>query len=248
MNPPLERPAPRIYSPAHLDVGASIELDQSASRHVAGALRLQPGARLVLFNGEGGEYTAEIEHLERRVVRVRITGHEAVEREAPLPIQLGLAVSRGDRMDYAIQKSTELGVAAIHPLLTERTEVKLSAERREKKVQHWQQVAVSACEQCGRNQPPRVHEISALAAWLPAASGDYKFVLHHHSERGLAGLARPAGVCLLIGPEGGLSPGEIDAATDSGFQALRLGPRVLRTETAPLAALSILQFHWGDLQ
>ena len=175
-------------------------------------------------------------------------GHDPIDREAALPIYLGLAVSRGERMDYAVQKSTELGVAELFPLLTERTEVRLKADRFEKKRQHWQTIAYSACEQCGRNRPPVIHTPQPLLQWLSTAPGDCRLVLHHRSSDTLADTPRPESASLLIGPEGGLTDAEIEAALGAGFAPLRLGPRVMRTETAPVAALAVLQFHWGDLQ
>lgn len=240
--------APRIYTSQALATGTLIDLEEGPARHVAGSLRLKNGAALTLFNGLGGEYHARIDTLERRRVRVAVESFDPLERESSLPVTLALGISRGERMDYAIQKSTELGVAGIVPLVTERTEVRLRGDREEKKLKHWQQVAISACEQCGRNRLPEIQSPLALQAWLERAQGDCKLVLHHRAEGGLAALPKPAGVDLLIGPEGGLSGSEIDTARALGFAAMALGPRVMRTETAPVAALSIIQFHWGDMQ
>lgn len=222
-------------------------LEEGPSRHLAAALRLQPGSAVVLFNGRGGEYRAEIIKLTRKSVTVAVASFDSRDRESTLPVVLGLAVSRGERMDYAIQKCTELGVAEVFPLQTERTEVKLRGDRLQRKREHWQQVAISACEQCGRNRPPRVHPLQNLAGWLGSTTASCRLVLHHRSDSGLAGLPEPGEVALLIGPEGGLAPAEIEAAEAAGFQALTLGPRVLRTETAPVAALSVIQFLWGDM-
>lgn len=240
--------APRIYTPQELAEGAELALDEAAARHVAGALRLKPGAGLRLFNGGGGEYAARIGAVDRRQVRVTVGNFLDFECESPLPITLGLAISRGERMDYAIQKATELGVTAIQPLITERTEVRLKGEREQKKRRHWQQVATSACEQCGRNRIPQVHMALTLGEWLERAAGDCRLVLHHRADTGLAAMATPQSVDLLVGPEGGLSAPEIEAALGAGFSPLALGPRVMRTETAPVAVLSILQFHWGDMR
>jgi 16S rRNA (uracil1498-N3)-methyltransferase len=193
-------------------------------------------------------YPATIESVERKRVTVRLGVFNPVSREATLPVTLGLSISRGERMDLAIQKSTELGVHRVVPLLSERTEVKLPGERADKKHRHWQHIALSACEQCGRNCPPEIAPIQTLADWLNSVGADLRLVLHHRSEASLAELPRPESVALLVGPEGGLSAQEIDAAERAGFQSIRLGPRVMRTETAPLAALSVLQFHWGDLR
>ncbi len=246
MNQPPE--APRIYTAQPLATGADIELEESAARHVAGALRLRAGAALTLFNGDGGEYHAELVEAARRQVRVRVGEFNPVERESPLPVTLGLGISRGERMDYAIQKSTELGVARVVPLISERTEVRLRGEREQKKQRHWQQVAISACEQCGRNRVPEIAAVTGLADWLAQATGDLRLVLHHRTDGGLGDLPRPANLDLLVGPEGGLAPAEVDAALAAGFTGMALGPRVMRTETAPVAALSIVQFNWGDMQ
>lgn len=246
MNPPPE--APHIFTAQPLAEGAEIELEERAARHVAGALRLRAGAALRLFNGQGGEYAARILSTERRRVTVAISDFVPLERESPLAITLGLGISRGERMDYALQKSTELGVASVVPLVTERTEVRLKAERQNRKYQHWQQVLISACEQCGRNRVPTLAGPTPLADWLAAASGERRLVLHHRADAALPRQPAPASVDVLVGPEGGLSSTEIDSALAAGFEAMRLGPRVLRTETAPVTALSILQYHWGDIQ
>ena len=254
MNRPPDGPSPRIYIAGEIARDALVSLDEAASRHVAGALRLRVGAPVTLFNGSGGEFAARVERVGRKSVAVRILGFLPAERETPLPVALGLAISRGDRMDYAVQKSTELGATAIYPLVTERTEVRLQGDRKDKKRAHWQQIAVSACEQCGRNRVPAVHEIQPLGAWLenlaPAegVGTDCRLVLHPHGVQGLDGMPRPTSVSLLIGPEGGLSETEVDLARAARFCPMRLGPRILRTETAPVAALSILQFKWGDMQ
>jgi 16S rRNA (uracil1498-N3)-methyltransferase len=248
VSPPPDRSAPRLFTRQALATGAEVTLEPGPSRHLANALRRKAGDLVTLFDGSGGEYTGSITAIERGSVRVQVRGHDPIDREAALPVFLGLAVSRGERMDYAVQKSTELGVAELFPLLTERTEVRLKSDRLEKKRQHWQQIAYSACEQCGRNRPPVVHGPQPLFQWLTAAPGDCRLVLHHRSTESLAATPRPDSACLLIGPEGGLSDLEISAALEAGFTPLQLGPRVMRTETAPVAALAVLQFHWGDLQ
>ncbi len=240
--------APRFFTEQALAAGSVLTLEPGPSRHIAGALRLREGAELTLFNGRGGEYLAQITAVAKQAVTVAVKSFSDAECEARLPITLCVGISRGERMDLVVQKSTELGVAAIQPLVTERTEVRLKGERQRKKWQHWQQVAISACEQCGRNRLPVIAEPLTLDHWLPAAGGSLKLVLHHRSPEGLGERPAPASVDLLVGPEGGLSPAEIALAGKAGFQPLALGPRVLRTETAPLAALAILQFHWGDMQ
>lgn len=238
---------PRIFTPQALREGGELVLEEAASRHLASALRLQLDAQVILFNASGGEFQARIKTLDRKRVSLQVVTHNPVERESPLHTHLGIAVSRGERMDWVVQKATELGVNTISPLFSERTEVKLKSERAEKKVNHWQQVAVSACEQCGRNQVPRIAPLQQLSNWLPTVEAECKLVLHHRNSNSLRELGPPNSVALLIGPEGGLSDLEIANASAVGFSALALGPRILRTETAPLAALSLLQQQWGDM-
>jgi 16S rRNA (uracil1498-N3)-methyltransferase len=151
-------------------------------------------------------------------------------------------------MDWVVQKATELGVNALTPLFTERTEVKLTGERAAKKIRHWQQIAISACEQCGRNRLPMIHALQDMDHWLASTEAQRRFVLHHRADSIGGASDKPDSIALLVGPEGGLGDNEIGAAEQAGFQPLRLGPRILRTETAPLAAIAILQAHWGDMQ
>lgn len=239
---------PRIYTPQTLTPNSAIALDAEAAHHVGRVLRMQSGDELILFNGSGGEYRAAIVSADKKSVQVALSACDTSERESPLAIHLGIAISKGERMDWVIQKATELGVAQITPLQTERVEVRLSGEREEKKSAHWRAIAISACEQCARNRLPVIHAPQSLATWLDNTVADAKFVLHHRSETALITIAPPPqSVALLIGSEGGLSDLEIHLAEKKNFAPLRLGPRVLRTETAPLAALSILQFLWGDL-
>jgi 16S rRNA (uracil1498-N3)-methyltransferase len=237
----------RIFSEQKLALDAEICLNEDASRYVAKVLRMTLGREMVLFNGEGGEFRADIIAIDKKQVRVRILEKIEENRESPLDVRLCIGLSRGERMDWVIQKACELGATSIQPLFTERTEVKLNPQRLEKKMQHWQQVIVSACEQCQRNILPTIHTPQNIAAFLPDCDAQLKLVLHHRSDIGLSKEQAPASVALLIGPEGGLSEVEIQAAMDQGFKALTLGPRVLRTETAPLAALSLCQYLWGDL-
>lgn len=240
-------PGPRIFTSQLLRQHTSLQLEESPARHVAGALRLKPGAVITLFNGSGGEFSATVSTVDRKRVEVELGEQLLIERESSLPIHLGIAISRGERMDWIVQKSTELGVAEISPLNSERCEVKLKGERQSKKMAHWEKVAISACEQCGRNTLPRINDIQAVPDWMNSVAAGLKLVLHHRSNSGLSALDVPASLALLVGPEGGLSAAEITMAEASGFQPLTLGPRVLRTETAPLAALAILQSHWGDM-
>jgi 16S rRNA (uracil1498-N3)-methyltransferase len=237
----------RIYTAQALDSNAVFNLEPEPSRHLARALRMRAGDSLTLFNGRGGEYPAELIDVSNRNVQVRTGACMARDCDSNLDIQLGIAVSRGERMDWIVQKATELGVNSVTPLATEHAGVKLSVERADKKIRHWTQVAISACEQCGRNKLPEIHPMQELVSWLAATLAERKFVLHHRATMAAETGDSPASVALLVGPEGGLSSAEIETAERAGYAALSLGPRVLRTETAPLAAIAILQSRWGDM-
>ncbi|WP_231759271.1 16S rRNA (uracil(1498)-N(3))-methyltransferase [Microbulbifer elongatus] len=243
---------PRIFSSEPLSGQSEVQLDEAASRHLVKVLRLGPGRPLVLFDGSGGEYAAELLEAGKKA-RVKLGAFVEDDRESPLGITLAIGISRGDRFDWVIQKATELGVARIQPLFTERCEVKLSGDRLQKKLGQWQQIAISACEQCARNRVPAILPPLKYPQFLEQAKQDdtLKLVLHHRTEATLSELeqqsGRPDTALLLVGPEGGLSADEIALALQQGFHPLRLGPRVLRTETAPVAALSVLQFQWGDI-
>lgn len=236
----------RFYLDAALDQGEQL-LEGDLAHYISRVLRLGPGAPVQIFNGSGQEWPGSVLEAGKRQVRIALDAPIAGLAESPLRVHLGQAMSRGERMDWAIQKAVELGVAEITPLFTERCEVRLQGERADKRQQHWQQIAVSACEQCGRSVVPVVNPPLALAEWLDQLETDLKLVLHHRTTQSLASLATPQTLGLLIGPEGGLSATEIDQAEASGFHAARFGPRVLRTETAPVVALSIVQQLWGDL-
>ncbi|MDO8860204.1 16S rRNA (uracil(1498)-N(3))-methyltransferase [Haliea sp. E1-2-M8] len=238
---------PRIFTGQALAAGEELALESGPSQHLARVLRMGQGEELFLFDGSGVEYRARIVAADKRQVTVALLEAVPGLTESPLRIHLGIGISRGERMDWVVQKATELGVAGISPLYTERTEVRLRGEREERKRQHWRQVMVSACEQCGRSVTPAVHEPVALAQWLDHADGERRYVLHHRATAAPGAADFPASVSLLVGPEGGLSEAEIAAAEAAGFASLALGPRVLRTETAPLAALAILQARWGDM-
>ncbi len=240
---------PRIYQPISLRRGQLVELDGQAAVHLTRVLRLRAGDALRLFNGEGGEFAARLVDVGRRTACIEVGEFTAQEVESKLSLVLAQGVSRGERMDYTVQKAVELGVSCILPLDTVRSTVNLDAERRAKRQTHWQGVVNAACEQSGRNRVPVVEPVRGLADWLAEVEDEpgLKLVLHHRAERSLQDLPPPDGlVTLLVGPEGGLDEGEIEAALASGFQPLRLGPRVLRTETAALAAMSVLQWLWGD--
>ena len=238
---------PRFHCPLPLVAGAQFDLPAGAARHVQ-VLRLQPGDAITLFNGAAahGQWQAQIVEMGRSHVQVRLVAHEALECEHRRPVHLLAGITANERMDWLVEKATELGAASLTPLLAERSVLKLKGERGEKKRDHWQAVAVAACEQCGRNQVPVIHPAVTLAQWLAAHPQP------PHESRAVLSLAPgsqpllqvvPAGagpVVVLSGPEGGLSPQEEAAALASGFAPITLGPRVLRAETAPLAALALL--------
>lgn len=241
---------PRIFTDAPLDSGQTVFLDDKAAHHIGKVLRMQSGQPLILFNGDGANYPAELDEVGKKRVSARILAREESTCEPRLKILLGQVISKGDRMDYAVQKSTELGVATIVPLTSERCDVRLTGGREEKRIRHWQQVAVSAAEQCGRATVPTVAPMASLADWFGLSeSCDRRLVLHHRTEQPLSAMTPPhIGVALLVGPEGGLSEPEIEAARASGFSPAAMGPRVLRTETAPVAAITLCQWLWGDFK
>ena len=237
----------RIHIPEPLAVDARFELPEGAARHVAQVLRMRAGELLTLFNGAGGEYDAVIEAVERRCVRVRVENYRDIERESRLSLTLAQCVSKGERMDYTVQKAVELGVGGIVPLLSARSVVKLDGERWEKKLEHWRGIAVAASEQSGRTRLPHVHPVQKLDAWLATATAGTRLVLAPGGHHALKELPPALDATLLVGPEGGLDDQEIALAVHRGFTAIGLGPRVLRTETAGVAALAALQALWGDL-
>ncbi|MFA7554547.1 MAG: 16S rRNA (uracil(1498)-N(3))-methyltransferase [Spongiibacteraceae bacterium] len=236
----------RIFTEALLQAEQLITLDEKASHYLSKVLRLKVDAPLILFNGDGHQYPSTIAAVDKKTVSVRTERCEIVDVESPLSTHLGIALSKGDRMDLVMQKATELGVTAITPLLSERSEVKLKGERADKKQQHWQQILISSCEQCGRNKIPQLNPIQTIDSWTESVQADKKLVLHHRSDHRIDPTETVSSVAILIGPEGGLSEREIQAAQQKQFAPLTLGPRVLRTETAPLVALAILQQAWGD--
>ncbi|MGA0032050.1 MAG: 16S rRNA (uracil(1498)-N(3))-methyltransferase [Burkholderiales bacterium] len=243
------KPLTRIYFPDSIPDHGSCELAPAQAHHVAHVLRLAEGDPLTLFDGRGTAYDAVITGMARNSVRVRVRGQRSENRESPLLVTLVQAVSSGERMDFTVQKAVELGVAAVQPVLSERCVVRLAGERAAKRVAHWRAVAVAACEQCGRNQVPTVHALLPFAAWLARVSADAGqcILLAPGGETRLQALGRPSGqVTLLAGPEGGLTAAETADAVRAGFVALQLGPRILRTETAALAALAAMQVLWGD--
>lgn len=239
---------PRIFTDTPLTVGQVTSLDDNAAQHVGRVLRMQPGQELVLFNGNGCDYPATIVEAGKKQVTASVHAETTNATESPLQIVLAQTLSKGDRMDYAVQKATEMGVSRIVPLLSERCDVRLRGDREDKRLRHWRQVAISAAEQCGRARVPEILPVMSLAQWLQYAQDcDLRLVLHHRTGQSLASLASPASVALMIGPEGGFSAAEISTAEDCGFLPVALGPRVLRTETAPVAAITLCQWLWGDI-
>lgn len=229
-----------MYCPAPLASGQSLLLPPGAARHVQ-VLRMQPGATVTLFNGEGGEFEAQVERMGRSDVAVRVGVHHAVEREAAREVHLAVGMPANERMDWLVEKAAELGAASLQPLAVERSVLKLAGERAGKKLQHWQGIAIAACEQCGRNRVPQIRPVMALAQWLEAGAAGTKLLLAPDQDAQPIGAAAVSqAVTLLSGPEGGLAQAEQQAAVASGFAPVNLGPRVLRAETAPLAALALL--------
>jgi len=237
---------PRIFTHQALIPNSTLALAEPQSHYLSKVLRMQAGRELILFNGEGGEYSAEISAIHKKHVDVLVKEFSAENRQSHLQLELAIGVSRGERMDWVLQKATELGVTKITPLITERTEVKLGGERADKKMDHWQQIIISACEQCQRNLLPELSEPKNYLEWVARCNAELKFVLHHRDSKGLPQDKTTQNVALLIGPEGGLDEDEIAQAITNGFSPLTLGPRVLRTETAPVAAISLVQYLWGD--
>ncbi len=238
----------RVYVAAPLESGTRLRLEGSAASHVTRVLRLRVGAALTLFNGSGGEYEAGIDKAHGGELTVAVGAHHAIERESPLALTLVQGISRGERMDLVVQKATELGVTRLVPVISERSVVKLDAHQADRKLLHWRAIVIAACEQCGRNRLPELAAPLGLREFLRGAgAGGMRLLLSPHGARGLAELTPDAAVTVLIGPEGGLSEAEQEAAVQAGFAAVRLGPRILRTETAALTALALLQRQWGDL-
>jgi 16S rRNA (uracil1498-N3)-methyltransferase len=240
----------RVYVDATLEPGARLALEGSAAGHITRVLRLRSGDALTLFNGRGGEYAGRIEKSHGGVVTVAVGSRSAVERESPLTLTLAQGVSRGERMDLVVQKATELGVSGLVPVFTERSVVRLDARQATRKVAHWRAIAVAACEQSGRNRLPDVATPLSLREFTGAARNalSARLLLSPGAALRLDDIPSPVtDVTVLIGPEGGLTDSEEDLARTAGFAPVRLGPRVLRTETAALAALTLLQRKFGDL-
>lgn len=241
---------PRLFVKKDFEPSSNIRIDDQQCHHVLNVLRLTKGDKFVLFNGEGGEYLAEITELGKGNLTALILNHNLVEKESSLPISLGLAAIKRDKMDFAIQKATELGVSSIYPLISEFSNIK--SQVLEKRQSHWQGIVESACEQCGRNRLPELHPVQSLDDWLSVINATIKVICEPNSEPGNLfnsenGQSKPASLALLIGPEGGFSNLESSMARKRGFVAMGLGPRILRAETAVVSSLAILQSRWGDI-
>ncbi|MDE1332754.1 16S rRNA (uracil(1498)-N(3))-methyltransferase [Vibrio aestuarianus] len=239
---------PRIYHPTPISQLGTIALSDDAAGHIGRVLRMQVGQEVLLFDGSGAEFPATISEVTKKGVLVEVAERVESSCESPLNLHLGQVISRGDKMEFTIQKSVELGVNTITPLISERCGVKLDAKRFEKKLEQWQKIAISACEQCGRNSVPVIRPIMQLEAWCAEQSDALKLNLHPRAKYSINTLPEPVTkVRLLIGPEGGLSAQEIRMTEEYQFEETLLGPRVLRTETAALTAITALQVRFGDL-
>jgi len=241
---------PRLFTNADLQIGTEVQLPLETAHYILHVLRLRLNAEVRLFNGKGGEYSAQLIRIAKKNVYVLITAHHAIDCESPLMLTLVQAVSKPEHMDYAIQKSVELGVTHIIPVMTERSPP-LDKQRFAKRESHWQKIIHNACEQCGRNRIPTLSSIMPLFNWLEHPKSGHYFVLAPTSQTHLS-LTTPIdfaqqGITVLVGTEGGLTKMEIDSAVASGYQAIQLGKRILRTETAATTILTICQTLWGDL-
>lgn len=241
-------PVPRIHCELKLGPGAQFSLSPQAAQHVAKALRLKAGDSLVVFDGGGGEFDATIERIDRGRVDVKVGAFRQPQLESTLAIGLVQGLPEADKMDFIIQKSTELGVAWIQPVICDRSVVRLTGERAERREAHWRRVAIAACEQCGRNAIPELRPTLAFASWLATAEPATRWLLDPGAAPLAAHTPPPASFELVVGPEGGLSERERELAVSRGCEPVSLGPRVLRTETAPVAALAAIQALWGDFR
>ena len=238
---------PRFYDPQPFTVSAEVSLMDAAIQHIR-VLRLKTGAKITLFNGFAGQYDATLIDVQKRSCTVYINAFQETNNESPLDLHLGQVISRGDRMEFVIQKAVELGVNEITPLISERCGVKINAERMLKKQQQWQKIAIAACEQSGRNIIPKIHNTQPLQTWCETPDAATKLTLHPRAKYSINTLPdNIAKIRLLIGPEGGLTDDEVNLTQTLNFTETLLGPRILRTETAALTAITALQCRFGDL-
>jgi 16S rRNA (uracil1498-N3)-methyltransferase len=240
----------RVYVERPVTPGKPFVLEGSAANHITRVLRLRSGDALIVFDGTGGEFGARVEEFRKESVLVAVEEHRALDRESPLPLTLVQGISRGERMDWIIQKATELGASRIVPVFTKRSVVRLDERQAERKLQHWRAIAIAACEQCGRNRIPDLPAPVDFFDLLATAStpGHTRLLLSPTGDLRIDDLKDVGeGVSVLIGPEGGLEDVEQEVAINAGFKPVRMGPRILRTETAAIAALTIIQRYFGDL-
>ncbi|BCE03119.1 16S rRNA (uracil(1498)-N(3))-methyltransferase [Marinicellulosiphila megalodicopiae] len=237
---------PRIHVESDIKVGESLALDKTASHYLGSVLRSKENDSVRIFNGDGIEYQCEVSFANKKNVTLNVISVIDGVKESPLSIHIGLGMSLGDRMEYAIQKACELGVTQITPLTTQRSELKLKADKQEKKLQRWQQVAISSCEQNGRNVVPVINSPISFEQFIQIEQDACKLVLHHRDATDIKTMEAASNIVALIGPEGGLTQDEIDQAIKQNYTAITMGPRILRTETAPVVLLSVLQTLWGD--
>ena len=238
---------PRIFQNQPLLEGNTVQLDENGSRHIGKVLRMEEGAPVILFNGTGGEYHGQITEIDKKWVKVSLDFFNEVDRLSPVHLHLGQVLGKGDHMDYALQKAVELGVSEITPLLSQRCEVKLSSQRMERKMEQWRHLLISACEQCGANIVPTLNPPMTLLRWAETVEASRKWILHTEDLPSNPFSAEaPESLCFAVGPEGGFSPEEVEHAKDFGFDCITLGPRIWRTETAPVVLLSLIQLTWGD--
>lgn len=239
---------PRIFQAQPLSANSVITLNPETSHYLINVLRLRDDSPLIIFNGEGDEYSAKLINANKKHAVVELDQAIIRDTESPLKIHLGQGIARGERMDFLIQKSIELGVTEITPLFTERSEVKLSADRAEKRLEHWRGIVIAASEQCGRTKLATINPPLSLTAWRDNVVAELKLVLDPDADNSLQQLQlSPQSIAFMIGPEGGLTEHEILSATQHSFTSVRLGPRILRTETAAIATICALQYQWGDL-
>jgi 16S rRNA (uracil1498-N3)-methyltransferase len=240
---------PRIHTNQPLQPGDTVDLEPAAGRHLTQVLRLRPGAPLLLFNGDGNEFRARLQTAANGGAQAAVEQLERYEEEPPLGLHLCIGVSKGERMDFALQKAVELGATRISPMFTKRSVVRLQGERLQRRLTHWRKILVSACEQSGRCRLPQLDVPGDPEDPTGDTHNDLRLVLYHRAGTTLERLSAPqSGVQLMIGPEGGLEQEEVQQAQSLGFVPVRLGPRILRTETAPLAALAAIQMLWGDFR
>jgi 16S rRNA (uracil1498-N3)-methyltransferase len=241
----------RLFVRGNLAPDTDLSLDADQTRYLGRALRLKAGDQLTVFNGKGGEFAATIVSIEKASSVLSVGKQRGTNTESPLKLHLVQGVSRGERMDFVVQKATELGVKRVSPILTDHGVVKLDADRAAKRRDHWQKVAESACEQCGRTRPPLIDTPIPLKSWFGSRpkGADIDLILRPDAQTPLASIPAPATkMCILIGPEGGFSASEYEDAAIAGCTAVTIGPRILRTETAAVAAITVVQTLWGDMR